>query len=126
MDTTTAETGKPEPIEVGCQECGKIIGRYIGPIGYQEPVRSRYWKRADGTSPAHGSSTAGKCPHCNREINELITVMHAIAAKLAQITAAETLAEEPPNDAEVKAAEVPPILHAVNGDDNDLASDCCS
>ena len=86
---------KPEPLEVKCGNCGAKTGEYIGPIGYTEPVRSRYYRRVDGTSPVHGGSTEGKCPACGLPVNELLDVMNAISEKLARQTAAEVLSETP-------------------------------
>ena len=70
-------------IDVDCTECGKKIGTYAGPLGANVPIRSQFFKRNDGSKPAHGSSTAGKCPNCEKPINELICVMNAAMQNLA-------------------------------------------
>jgi len=119
MDTIKPET--PEKIEVPCPECGAKIAEYIGPIGYDTPIVSRYFKRVDGTSPAHGSATDGTCPACHKGINELIAVMNAVSSKLAQQTAAEVL-----STSEVLANPPEPVSAADMEAEDEPSSDCSS
>jgi len=107
-------------LEVPCPHCGKKIADYIGPIGYQTPVLSRYFVRANGTRPTHGSSTAGTCPSCHKQVNELDCTLFAIASALAKQTAAEVLAEAPDATPKAYPVEVAATEH------EDDSSDCSS
>lgn len=71
-------------VDVDCTECGKKIADYTGPLGKDIPIRSMFYKRVDGTQPKHGSSTAWPCPHCGKQINELVCTMNAIMRALPQ------------------------------------------
>lgn len=111
---------KPDPVEVKCSSCEGKIGEYIGPIGYNVPILSRYFVRNDKSRPKHGSSSAGTCPACKTGINELECTMHAIAQALAKR----------PLDGPVELTEITPEVEAVTTPANeaadDLSSDCHS
>jgi hypothetical protein len=116
MDTTTQE--KPERIEVKCSGCDAKIGEYVGPIGYNTPILSRYFIRTDGSRPKHGGSTALPCPSCKLVINELECTMLAIATALAISTAAAT---------EIRGEGDTSPAPLSGGQDNDAdSSDCCA
>ncbi len=65
-------------LDVICLLCQKKIADYSGPLGFEIPIESQFYTRIDGSQPAHGSSTAHKCPHCDRRINELEAVLDAV------------------------------------------------
>lgn len=69
-------------MDVNCTLCGAKIAEYSGPTGAKTPIESKYYTRIDGSQPAHGSSTTGKCPTCEQEINELECVLFAVTKNL--------------------------------------------